>query len=154
MVTFLDHEYAYVLTSTVFTKKTAKNAYAGQAGMYLVTDPSEDALNLPSGYGEYDIPLMLTARQYNTDGTLSSLDGELVSLWGDVIEVNGQPWPYLRVEPRKYRFRFLDAAVSRSFALYFVDSANAYTLIPFQIIASDSGLLERPVQESVLVSFP
>lgn len=27
---------------------------------------------------------------------------------------NGQPWPYMVVEPRKYRFRLLNGAVSRS----------------------------------------
>lgn len=133
--------------------KTAENTYAGQAGLYIVTDPEEDALNLPSGYGVYDIPLVLNSKQYNADGTLSSLQGEIVSLWGDVIHVNDQPWPFLHVEPRKYRFRVLNAAVSRSFALYFVDTTNINSPIPFQIIASDSGLLERPVLANRVVSF-
>ncbi|KAK4204631.1 putative bilirubin oxidase precursor [Triangularia verruculosa] len=132
---------------------TAENAYMGQAGVYLVHDPAEDALNLPSGYGEYDIPLVLAAKQYNADGTLFSTIGERISLWGDVIHVNGQPWPYLSVEPRKYRFRFLNAAVSRSFALYFVKTSNVGGLnakLPFKVVASDSGLLEKPVQVSYM----
>ena len=70
------------------------------------------------------------------------------SAWGDVIHVNGEPWPFLKVEPRKYRFRFLNAAVSRSFALYFAKSTNVNGKLPFVVIASDSGLLERPVQVS------
>lgn len=64
---------------------------------------------------------------------------------------NGVPWPYFDVEPRKYRFRLLDAAVSRSFSLYFVDTSDENTRIPFQVIASDSGLLEEPVTTSKLV---
>ncbi|CAI4216034.1 unnamed protein product [Parascedosporium putredinis] len=100
---------------------TAENAYMGQAGGYIVTDSAEDALNLPSGYGVYDIPLILSSKQYNSDGTLFSTEGEEDSLWGDVIHVNGQPWPYLNVEPRKYR-------------------------IPFNVIASDAGLLAHPAQ--------
>ena len=90
---------------------------------------------------------MLSSKQYNSDGTLFSTAGEEDSLWGDVIHVNGMPWPFLNVEPRKYRFRFLNSAVSRSFALYF-RTASSNTKLPFQVIASDAGLLERPVQVS------
>ena len=59
----------------------------GQAGVYILHDPAEDSLNLPCGYGEYDIPLVLASKQYNADGTLFSTEGETDSLWGDVIEV-------------------------------------------------------------------
>ncbi|KAI0131815.1 Cupredoxin [Xylariales sp. AK1849] len=123
---------------------TAVNAYFGQAGVYLIHDPAEDSLGLPSGYGVYDIPLVLSAKQYQKDGTLYSPAGETTSLYGDVIHVNGQPWPYLKVEPRKYRFRFLDAAISRSFNLYFEPSSAAGIKIPFQVVASDAGLMSAP----------
>ncbi|KAH7136170.1 Cupredoxin [Dendryphion nanum] len=125
---------------------TAENAYFGQAGAYLITDPAEDALGLPSGYGQFDIPLVLTSKYYNSDGTLQSSQGEDDSLWGDVIHVNGQPWPFLNVQPRKYRFRILNAALSRTWALYFIRANAANTKLPFKVIASDSGLLSNPVQ--------
>jgi bilirubin oxidase len=124
----------------------------GQAGAYIIHDPAEDALNLPSGYGTYDIPLILSSKQYNADGTLFSTNGETDSLWGDVIHVNGQPWPFLNVQPRKYRLRFLDAAISRSFALYFAKSTATGTKLPFQVIASDAGLMTEPVSTNQLVS--
>jgi bilirubin oxidase len=130
--------------------QTAENAYFGQAGAYILTDPAEDALGLPSGYGTFDIPLILTSKIYNADGTLQSTVGEDQSLWGDIIHVNGQPWPFLNVQPRKYRFRFLNSAVSRNFALSFVKSTATGTKLPFNVIASDSGLLESPVQVSDL----
>lgn len=76
------------------------------------------------------------------------MQSEVQIAWGDVIHVNGEPWPFLNVEPRKYRFRFLNAAISRSFALYFATAADLNGKLPFQVIASDSGLLERPVQVS------
>lgn len=76
---------------------TAVNAYYGQAGTYILHDPAEDALGLPSGYGVYDIPLVLTAKQYQANGQLFSPAGETTSLYGDVIHVNGQPWPYFKV---------------------------------------------------------
>ena len=59
----------------------------GQAGAYIIQDPAEDALGLPSGYGEFDIPIILASKQYNRDGTLFSPKGETDSLWGDIIEV-------------------------------------------------------------------
>ncbi|KAI9172677.1 Bilirubin oxidase [Paramyrothecium foliicola] len=128
---------------------TAENAYRGQAGLYVLTDPAEDALGLPSGYGEFDIPIILTSAYYAADGSLVTTKGENFNFWGDVILVvqNGQPWPFFNVEPRKYRFRFLDAAVSRAFGLYFTDSSvNSTTRIPFKVVASDAGLLEQPVE--------
>jgi FtsP/CotA-like multicopper oxidase with cupredoxin domain len=126
--------------------QTAENAYMGQAGAYLITDPAEDSLNLPSGYGTFDIPLVLSSKYYNSDGSLRSLEGEDDSLWGDVIHVNGQPWPFFNVQPRKYRFRFLNAAISRTFALYFARSTATGTKLPFKVIASDAGLLTGPQQ--------
>lgn len=119
----------------------------------MINDPAEDTLGLPSGYGVYDIPLILTSKQYNADGTLYWLPpGDQSDLWGDVIEVNGCPWPFLNVEPRKYRLRFLDAAMTRSFALYFAESSALITKLPFQVIASDAGLLGNPVITDQLVS--
>lgn len=96
---------------------TAVNAYFGQAGFYILTDP-ETPTTLPTG--EYDVPLMLAAKQFNSDGSLFSPIDERVSLYGDVITVNGVPWPFQTVEPRKYKFRLLDASISRSFSLYLV----------------------------------
>ncbi|KAK1980545.1 bilirubin oxidase [Colletotrichum cereale] len=121
---------------------TAENAYFGQAGAYILHDSAEDQLGLPSGYGVYDIPLILSAKQYNQDGSLYSPANELTSLYGDVIHVNGQPWPYLKVEPRKYRFRLLDASISRSFFLYLEDLQQ--NRIKFDVISSDTGLLTGP----------
>ncbi|KAL1604037.1 hypothetical protein SLS60_005629 [Paraconiothyrium brasiliense] len=120
---------------------TAENAYFGMAGFYILHDPEEDKLNLPAG--DYDLPLALAAKQYNSDGTLFSPADETVSLYGDVIHVNGQPWPYKKVEPRKYRLRFLDTSISRAFKLTFEDSKAKK--VPFNVIASDAGLLTKPV---------
>ncbi|KAG9571601.1 oxidase cueO precursor, partial [Aureobasidium melanogenum] len=87
---------------------TAENAYYGQAGFYILHDAEERASGLPQG--NYDIPLALSAKRYNSDFSLWDPDAnhETTSVFGDVIQVNGMPWPYLAVEPRKYRFRLLD----------------------------------------------
>ncbi|KAF2025219.1 hypothetical protein EK21DRAFT_104106 [Setomelanomma holmii] len=125
---------------------TAENAYFGQAGFYILHDPAEDGLGLPKG--KYDLPLALNAKQYNADGTLFDPKDETTSLWGDVIHVNGQPWPYHPVEPRKYHLRFLDTSISRAFKLTFVDDSGK--TIPFQVIGSDTGLLTKPVSSDNL----
>lgn len=59
----------------------------GQAGAWIIADPDQDALGLPSGYGEFDIPLILTSKFYNENGTVLSTVGEDKNYWGDVIEV-------------------------------------------------------------------
>lgn len=127
-----------------------ENAYFGQAGFYILHDPEERALGLPSG--KYDIPLALAAKRYNADGSLWSpeANGETVSVFGDVIHVNGQPWPYLAVEPRKYRFRFLDTSVSRSFQMYFEADKQPGTRLGFNVIGADTGLLTNPVPATQL----
>ncbi|KAJ2976677.1 hypothetical protein NUW58_g8025 [Xylaria curta] len=130
---------------------TAENAYFGLAGAYILTDPAEDALGLPSGYGQFDIPLILGSKYYNENGTLQSQLQEDQSTWGDIIHVNGQPWPFLNVQPRKYRFRFLNTGISRNYALYFARSTNLNGKLPFQVIASDSGLLDVPVSVNTLL---
>jgi bilirubin oxidase len=100
---------------------------------------------LPSG--KYDLPLALSSKQYNSDGTLFDPKDETDSLFGDVIHVNGQPWPYHNVEPRKYRLRFLNSAVSRAFKLTFEVDGKA---VSFPVIAADTGLLTKPVMTSNL----
>ncbi|KAJ4343309.1 hypothetical protein N0V87_000531 [Didymella glomerata] len=124
---------------------TAENAYFGQAGFYILHDPAEDALGLPKG--DYDLPLALSSKQYNRDGTLFDPKDETDSLFGDVIHVNGQPWPFHKVEPRKYRLRFLNAAISRAFKLTFEVNGKA---VDFNVIGADTGLLTKPVQSSNL----
>jgi FtsP/CotA-like multicopper oxidase with cupredoxin domain len=128
---------------------TSKHAYYGQTGIYIVKDPAEDALQLPAG--QYDVPLALTDKAYQSNGDLARPDGDINNFFGDVIQVNEQPWPYLQVEPRKYRFRLFDMSLSRPYNLYFVADDNQP--IPFQVIASDSGLFASPVTtKDVLIS--
>ncbi|KAH6671344.1 oxidase cueO precursor [Halenospora varia] len=128
---------------------TAVNAYFGQAGFYILEDQAvSDKLKLPTG--DYDIPLMLASKQFLPSGKLLSPENERVSLYGDVNTVNGQPWPYLNVENRKYKFRLLDASISRSYSLYLVADSAPNTKIPFTVVGADAGYLDHPVVTSTL----
>lgn len=126
---------------------TASDAYYGQAGIYIIYDPAEDALGLPSG--KYDVPLALSDKTYQSNGDLASPTGNKINFFGDIIHVNEQPWPYLSVEPRKYRFRILDMSLSRPYDLHIADPNGNW--INFAVIASDSGLFGAPVTTNDLV---
>ena len=59
--------------------------------------------------------------------------------FGDTALVNGKVWPYLEVEPRKYRFRILNGSNSRFYRLR-LDSGQAFVQI-----GTDGGFFEHPV---------
>lgn len=111
--------------------------------MYILEDPNENYKNIPTG--NYDIPLILASKQYDSNGAVLPPTSE-----GDTTEVNGQLWPFLDVEPRKYRFRILNAAATRTFLLQLYVGNTTTNAIPFNVIASDSGYMERPVETSEL----
>lgn len=125
---------------------TGDNAYQGLGGVYIIDDPTEDALGLPSG--DYDVPLTIVDRIYNADGGLV-LPNSNINEFGDIIEVNGQPFPYFSVEPRKYRFRIFDMSLSRPYELYLAQPNGDW--LDFQVIASDCGLFGSPVTTNDLV---
>ncbi|MGH2821231.1 MAG: multicopper oxidase family protein, partial [Actinomycetota bacterium] len=117
---------------------TAPNVYQGLAGFYITHDRHE--LSLPIPHGRYDVPLMITDAMFEKDGSLIYDDEGDSSLFGDVILVNGRPWPRMKVERRKYRFRVLNASISRSYDLA-LDSDE-----PLTVIGTDGGLMPHPVR--------
>jgi spore coat protein A len=119
------------------------NIYAGMFGLYIVRDESELALNLPSG--KYEIPLMLADRDLRRDGQLSypvSPNPErpwVPEAFGEAQLVNGKLFPYLDVEPRKYRIRILNGANGRFYRLTLSNGGEMHQ------VGSDQGLLSAPV---------
>jgi spore coat protein A len=119
------------------------NVFAGLLGAFFVRDEFEDSLNLPRG--KYEIPLVLYDRLFDSDGQLNyPVSDDPKSPWmsevfGDAVLINGKIFPYLEVEPRKYRFRVLNGANGRFFHLTL---SNGQT---FQQIGTDQGLLPAPV---------
>jgi FtsP/CotA-like multicopper oxidase with cupredoxin domain len=91
------------------------NAYAGLVGMYEIRSQAEEDLDLPTG--EYDVPLLLQDKTFNEDGSLSYPDEFVPSFAGDTAVVNGAVWPYLEVEPRRYRLRLANGANHRTFSV-------------------------------------
>ncbi|KAK7185153.1 hypothetical protein DPSP01_000731 [Paraphaeosphaeria sporulosa] len=125
---------------------SGEHAYRGEEGYYILTDPEEQALGLPSG--QYDVTLAIAAKIYRSDGSLYYDSNHDAGLWGDVILVNEQPWPYFNVEARPYRFRLLNGAVSRTFDLTF--NTDDGEMLPFDVIGSDCGLFNSPVNSTFI----
>ncbi|MCA9240640.1 MAG: multicopper oxidase domain-containing protein [Planctomycetales bacterium] len=146
---------------------TRLNVYAGMAGLYNIRDAEEQSLGLPSG--DYEIPLVIQDRSFNQDGSLFYPDGlngvgagfpgdasQVARYLADANLVNGKVWPYLEVEPRKYRFRMLNGANTRFYDLELEPqpgAANANPLV-FNQIGTDSGLLAATSQRNNLALSP
>ncbi len=138
---------------------TRLNAVAGLAGLYLIRDDFEDSLHLPSG--AYEIPLVIFDRSFRSDGQLyypvsGRPDAPWVSeYYGSAILVNGHIFPYLEVEPRKYRLRLLNGSNGSFYRLSLgaEDSIRAQNFAFFQI-GSEQGLLEAPVQIDGIILGP
>lgn len=117
---------------------TAQNVYSGLVAQYHLHNAWERE-NLPQG--RYDVPLTISDALFAKDGSLAYMDRDHSGMYGDVVMVNGVPWPYLDVERRFYRFRILMATLSRSMTLRFVNTRTGATL-PVHVVAADGGLME------------
>jgi spore coat protein A len=145
---------------------TRLNVYSGLAGFYLIRDDEEDALNLPGG--PFEIPLMIQDRSFGPDGSLlypPAKNGThpmwMQEFFGNTICVNGMATPFLEVEPRKYRFRMVNASNSRfyHFTLVPADSTGKpngkpVDAPPFRQIGTDGGLLPAPLSMHYLIFSP
>lgn len=133
---------------------TAPAIWRGLAGLHIIRDDVEDALDLPRG--EYELPLLICDRSFEADGSLRypALDPALrerpgvqgpyaAGVLGDVILVNGAPWPVHEADAARYRLRLLNGSNARHYDLEAVtDDGSRLDLVQ---IGSDQGLLAAPV---------
>jgi spore coat protein A, manganese oxidase len=127
---------------------TRLNLAAGLEGMYVIRDPNNDAIAplLPSG--RFEMPLMLTDRAFNTDGSIHFTtvgdNPDSHPYWdpeyfGDEIMVNGKVWPNMNVQRRQYRFRIVNGSNAR---FYNLSLSNGMSFIQ---IGADGNYLPAPV---------
>lgn len=136
--------------------QTRLNVYAGLAGLYILRDDLEERLNLPKE--EYEIPIMIQDKSFKEDGELFYPDKPpfpvdvfpsiVPGFFGNTIVVNGKVWPFLDVEPRKYRFRILNGSNRREYILRLSNGGD------FIQIGTDGGLIESPVSLSSFKLMP
>ena len=128
------------------------NIFAGLLGIYFVRDDFEDSLELPRG--EYEIPLVICDRMFDTKGQLYyPVSGKPDAPWipeffGNTTLVNGKILPFAEVEPRKYRIRLLNGSNARHF---YLSLSNGEA---FAQIGTDQGLLPAPVPVPQLLISP
>jgi FtsP/CotA-like multicopper oxidase with cupredoxin domain len=142
---------------------TRLNIYAGLTAFYLIRDSYDTGiagagLDLPAG--RYEIELCVQDRQFDTNGQWlfpagnpAGLNGTppnpsihpfwISEFFGDAIVVNGKTWPYLDVEPRRYRFRLLNGCNARFLELRLAPSSRRPGPAFWQI-GTDGGLLDQP----------
>jgi FtsP/CotA-like multicopper oxidase with cupredoxin domain len=130
-------------------QRTGFQVYAGLAGLLLVSDEEESMAGLPSG--EFDVPLVIQDRAFNASNQLVYITNpmdQMSGVLGDRILVNGRTDFELKVATRAYRLRILNGSNSRIYKLAWDDGTP---LVP---IATDGGLLEKPVQRSYVMLGP
>src|SRR5579859_4415285 len=132
-----------------FTDQNVYKCNAGMNNIYSSLDRGDETVNdgvnlrLPSGSSngkgwgnlDFDVNLMLSDKVWDANGQLNmdtiAFDGFL----GDQMTVNFAWKPFFNVYARRYRFRILNASVSRFFVLSLSDSSG------FVQIANDGNLL-------------
>jgi spore coat protein A, manganese oxidase len=166
---------------------TRLNVYAGPAGFYVLRGGPDDlaglpgpapALGDPAGTAYHEIPIAIQDRTFYADHSLffpatrEFFDGfagpyipdsDISPIWnpeffGDTMVVNGRTWPYLEVEPRRYRLRFLNGTNGRFLILKLVANPRANRPVapslPFWQIGSEGGFLPAPVELDQLLIAP
>ncbi|HXD39899.1 MAG TPA: multicopper oxidase domain-containing protein [Ramlibacter sp.] len=130
---------------------TAANVYKGLAGFHLLfdaidsgneNDPNPAALRLPSGVGQFDIPLMLQDKKFDSSGMLFFDQFDPEGFVGEKMLVNGKIQPFFKVARRKYRFRMCNGSATRFFQVYLTFQGRDQE---FAYIANDGDLLEAPL---------
>jgi bilirubin oxidase len=149
----------------------------GDLPVGVLPGPSPDVGADPFGRF-FEIPIAIQDRSFNVDGSLfypgtrEFFDGfagpyipnsDVSPIWnpeffGNVMVVNGRSWPFLEVERRRYRFRFLNGCNSRFLILKMVTTPRATRparpALPFWQIGADGGFLPKPVQLDQLLMAP
>jgi spore coat protein A len=142
---------------------TRINVYTGLAGAYVLTDlglslpPGLHSVGLQQGADgpvDYLIPLVLQDRMFDTNGQLyfpnTGINPEhpfwIPEFVGDTIVVNGKVWPFLNVEPRRYRFLFIDGSNARTYELFLINPVTKAMGPPIWQIVTDGGYLDAPVK--------
>ena len=139
--------------------RTGPNVQAGLAGSFLVHDDEDDALPLPRG--DRDLTLMVCDRAFDADAAFRyplAADGPgvgdawLGGVLGDVLLVNGVPWPVHDVAAARHRLRLLNACSARRLELV-LDPPPPSGPGLLQV-GSDGGLLAAPQHRPTVTLAP
>jgi spore coat protein A len=132
---------------------TRLNVYAGLAAFVRMRDEfdtggEDNPLGIPGG--KYEVPIVIQDKSFTADGQLfySETPTWIPEFFGDTPVVNGAVQPYLEVEPRMYRFTFLNGSQAR---FYHLQLSNGR---PFYQIGSEGGMFNKPVSVNSILLLP
>jgi blue copper oxidase len=130
--------------------RTGPQAYYGLAGLFIISDEDESSLDLPCG--EFDVPIVIQDRLFDGGNQLvyggNSMMNQMTGFLGNRVLVNGQPDFIMPVATRPYRLRLHNGSNSRIYKLAWEDGT------PMTVIATDGGLLEKPLQKNAITLAP
>ena len=146
--------------------RPARPIWRGLAGLHIVRDDAEEFARLCLA-GPRELPLMIADRAFAADGTLDypsvrrsrcgAAGGARRPSWsavlGDVVLVNGAPWPVHEVDAVRYRLRLLNASNARHYELEAVTRRRPSRSTSSQV-GADQGLLAAPRSPTVLPIAP
>jgi spore coat protein A, manganese oxidase len=136
------------------------------------------ALGGPPETRHYEVPLAIQDRSFHEDGSLFYPDsraffdefegpyipdGDVPPIWNpeffaDTMVVNGNTWPVLEVEPRRYWFRILNGSNGRFLILKLVtgnpEARPAAAALQFHQIGAEGGFLPHPMSLDELLVDP
>ncbi len=157
---------------------TRLNVYAGLAAFYFLRDWAKVRNDLPGGPNDVEvqeplpgggtksykpeIEIVIQDRMFDTNGQWFFPhigDNPEHPFWipeflGDAIVVNGKTWPYLDVEPRRYRFRLLNGSNARFYNMWIENRVTATAGPIIWQIGTDGGMLDLPVPLTNLLIAP
>lgn len=113
---------------------TGEHVSKGIAGMIIVSDAEEAALNLPGTYGVDDFPLVLQTKGFDSTGQI-----EFHTQGDTAVMVNGTLDALANFPAQVVRLRVLNGSSQRVYELGFSDNRS------FSLIGTDGGLLDAPV---------
>ena len=131
--------------------KTGEHVWRGMAGMIVIEDDVTDQLDLPKQYGVDDIPVVLQDRWFTGNGQLSyrlSRHDMMMGLSGNFPLANGTIGAYFDTSAGRLRLRLLNGSNASTYNLALSNGQ------PMQQIATDGGLLEKPVDVKLLTLSP
>ena len=124
---------------------SALHAYRGLAGALIVADEGPETIDFPSEYGVDDIPVIITDAKFTEDFQLDETIDPTYGLLGDTPLVNGITRPRFEASRRVLRLRLVNGATMRFHHLELG--------VPFQVIATDQGVLNSPaLVDGILLS--
>ncbi len=123
--------------------KTDLHVAKGIAGLIIVRDSAEAALNLPRTYGVDDFPVIVQSKAFDVLTQIAIATEE-----DTAICVNGTIRPFLDAPAQVIRLRLLNGSSMRSFNFGFTGNKS------FKLIATDAGLIDNAVALTRLVLSP